>query len=154
MTNNTNTNINEEIKNIINLDEEKNCPKCEKPSTIGDLNRWCGQCWDCDHKENHADDDGPCERCGSGVQWFCEEDCEYGDHKLFVSNTDGKNICRHCIAIEDAGEDWECPYECGLCEEKDKEEEGYCWKHEVAILPCEDCVNGVKCDDWEEAKGK
>ena len=32
----------------------------------------------------------------------------------------------------------------------DNEEEGYCWKHEVAILPCEDCENGVKCDDWEE----
>jgi hypothetical protein len=100
------------------LDVEKNCPTCEKPSTIKDLNCWDGQCYDCDRKENHADDDGPCERCESGYLWFCEEDVEYGDHKLFVSNVDGKNICRHCIAIEDAGEDWECPYECGLCEEK------------------------------------
>jgi hypothetical protein len=84
----------------------------------------------------YLDNEGDCERCGCNM---CEEDWEHDTRELFVSNTDGKNICRRCVREEDEAED---------------EEEGYCWKHEEAILPCEGCVNGVKCDDWEEDEEK
>jgi hypothetical protein len=80
----------------------------------------------------YLDNEGDCERCGCNM---CEEDWEHETRELFVSNVDGKNICRRCVREEDEAED-----------------EGYCWKHEVAVLPCKDCENGVKCDDWEEHK--
>ena len=73
-----------------------------------------------------------CERCG---EYHCEDDEEHEERVLWESNKDGKNICRKCVREEDEEED---------------EAEGYCWKHEEAILPCEGCMNGVKCDDWEE----
>jgi len=48
------------------------------------------------------EDDGPCERCG--CDW-CEADDEQGDHQLFVSHKDGKNVCRDCVWKEDEEEE-------------------------------------------------
>jgi hypothetical protein len=45
-----------------------------------------------------------CERCGCNM---CEEDWEHDTRELFVSNKDGKNICRRCIREEDEEEDEE-----------------------------------------------
>ena len=69
--------------------------------------------------------------------------------KRIIINLDGAKCsgCDEYLGENEMGE------RCEKCEkdlDDDEEEEDYCWKHEVAILPCEDCENGVKCDDWEE----
>ena len=50
----------------------------------------------------YLDNEGDCERCGCNM---CEEDWEHDTRELFVSNTDGKNICRRCVREEDEAED-------------------------------------------------
>jgi len=60
---------------------------------------------------NYLDNEGDCERCGCNM---CEEDWEHDTRELFVSNTDGKNICRRCVREEDELEDEETRL-CGEC---------------------------------------
>jgi hypothetical protein len=112
--------------------EPELCEECEKSAPLREL--WSGGdphiCADCrKNKEiiKYLDNEGDCERCGCNM---CEEDWEHETRELFVSNVDGKNICRRCVREEDEAED-----------------EGYCWKHEEKVMPCADCLNGVKRDD-------
>jgi len=51
---------------------------------------------------NYLDNEDDCERCGCNM---CEEDWEHDTRELFVSNVDGKNICRRCVREEDEAED-------------------------------------------------
>ena len=58
----------------------------------------------------YLDNEGDCERCGCNM---CEEDWEHNTREIFVSNVDGKNICRRCVREEDEEEDKEKCEECG-----------------------------------------
>ena len=111
---------------------------------------------------NYLDNEGDCERCGCNM---CEEDWEHETRELFVSNVNGKNICRRCVREEDELEDEETRLceECGaewsssalvkhtdgknICRrcvrEEDEEEDGcgecsYCVKGK-AVAKCEQC---------------
>jgi len=84
--------------------EDFKCERCEKfvGDTLGDVDgkAICEACVD-EMNEAAVEGDGPCERCG--CEW-CEADDEMGDHELFVSHKDGKNICRDCVWKEDEEE--------------------------------------------------
>ena len=105
MTNAQSKNINEEINNIINLDGAK-CSGCDEYLYEDEVGERCEKC----EKELDDDEEEQCERCG---EYHCEDDEEFGDRVLWVSNTDGKNLCRKCCREEDETEDKETQ----ICEE-------------------------------------
>jgi hypothetical protein len=49
-----------------------------------------------DKEEEEAEE---CERCKAS---WCDEDNEFDNHHLFVSNKDGLNVCRKCVGDDDA----------------------------------------------------
>jgi hypothetical protein len=119
------------------------------------------------------EDDGVCERCGTTS---CEMDEEFEDRELWVSNVDGKNICRSCVWKEDEAEK-ECDHtgNCGCpCEECGDKAIGTYETQDKSIVPlcltckeendylmeeehmetceeehCKICSRGVFCDCWD-----
>jgi hypothetical protein len=111
----------------------------------------------------YLDNEGDCERCGCNM---CEEDWEHDTRELFVSNVNGKNICRRCVREEDELEDEETRLceECGAEWDVEKmvetdDRKFYCRKCK-AVAKCEQCDYheqdglGPLCEQCYEAKGK
>ena len=73
------------------------------------------------------DEDEVCECCNTTR---CEDDEDYDERELWVSNTTGKNICRACVWKEEQEED----------EHRETCEEEH----------CKICSRGVFCDCWDK----
>ena len=60
---------------------------------------WCGITDDLEDEEEENDNGRACERCGTTT---CPSDSAYPCRLLWESNKTGKEICRCCVAAEDA----------------------------------------------------
>jgi len=53
--------------------------------------------------DSDKDNDGPCERCGT--KWCDGWDDDLGNHQLWHSHKDGKEVCRKCLHDDDSDSD-------------------------------------------------